>query len=92
MSLNPAFETLLADMRDNPGDWREDDYCLRKGSVSVWLANGFFFYGFYMPVKLAFSFVEKIRFTIALTAWRKMRIARILLEANEAQRRSEAGT
>lgn len=57
-SLIAQIENELSD----PSKWKLTEHCLEHvGGTELWIANGFWFLSVWRPVKLNFSFAEKVR-------------------------------
>jgi hypothetical protein len=84
--MTDLLDCIAYEMDRRPEDFVEDDHCVRdkKTGIEYWIANGFFSYGIYRPVKMYFGFRNQFRFRKILNKWRADVITRKNLETYKA--------
>lgn len=68
--ISKGVEALIEDMKNNPQDYKKDNYVFKRGELEIWVGNQSNHY-VYRPYKAAFSFFEKRAFHRALKLWEK---------------------
>ena len=73
--MKTLADVIIEDMERRPLDYNVNDgYTLenRRASFSVWVANGFWFYGIRrgLSIQGGFSLLDKLKFHFAFSKWK----------------------
>ena len=63
------MHSIAKDIRDNPKDWNQSAHCFSKGSLQLWVCNGFLCFNLYESGKL--NFKDKVSCYLAYRWWVK---------------------